>query len=224
MVNSSSVPRWWEQELESSTYCNYLRLLPWTAYCLPGSLWTALTDENVTFSTKTKKLWPGIAIGNLSMLYFAKEALQSLCHSLMHQADYRDDKSSPLARCQGRNAAFCLTSSLREPFQGLPAPELLCRDAPCHKDCMGGRETLPGTWWFLCSEGLSGKKPALPCAFGASYPSALEQEQALIPLAFWSSLLYFLAPLVYLGSDAALLSFALVCLQACPRCAMHWLL
>lgn len=92
--------------------------------------------------------------------------------------------------------------------RGCP-PQKCCA---CYKDCTGGSEPLPGTWWFPCSEGLSGKEPALPGAFGASYPPPLEQEQALIPLAFWSSLLYFLAPLVYLSSDAALLIFALVCL------------
>ena len=88
----------------------------------------------------------------------------------------------------------------------------MCSNAPCYDDSKGGSKPLPGVQWFHRSEGLSGKKPVLPCAFGASYPSLLEQDQALIPLALWNLFFYFLVPLVYLSLDAALLSLALVCL------------
>lgn len=86
----------------------------------------------------------------------------------------------------------------------------MCSNAPCYDDSMGGSKALPGVQWFHCSEGLSGKKPALPCVFGASYPSFLEQDQALTPLALRNLFLYFLVPLIYLSLEAALLSFALV--------------
>lgn len=88
----------------------------------------------------------------------------------------------------------------------------MCSNAPCYDDSMGGSKSLPGVQWFHCSEGLSGKQPVLPCVFGASYPSLLEQGQALIPLAFRNLFLYFLVPFIYLSLEAALLSFALVCL------------
>lgn len=38
---------------------------------------------------------------------------------------------------------------------------------------MGAASPLPGARCFCCSERLAGNKPALSCAFGASYPSFL---------------------------------------------------
>uniref|UniRef100_A0A672VBY9 HHIP like 2 n=1 Tax=Strigops habroptila TaxID=2489341 RepID=A0A672VBY9_STRHB len=84
------------------------------------------------------------------------------------------------SHCKGGNAAFSVTSSLWEPF-----PEPACPEVWLQQRTMS-QWLLPGLPWLHCSKGLCGKKPALPCAFGASYPSLPEQDQAFIPLAAWN--------------------------------------
>lgn len=135
----------------------------------------------------------------------------------MCQEDYWDDKSSPLSSCKGKSAVFF--PKQWEPSRILPVWGLVCSNALCYDDSTEAASPCQECDGLTAQKGVLEKKPVLLCAFGAS--SLLEQDQALIPLAHWNSFLYSLVPL-YLSLDAALLSFAFVCLsalRACPECA-----